>query len=132
MVLRGCDAGEHVAQEPDPARLVGVAQQRELLRPRVRRERRVQGVLRPQGEAVARRLPLLRHLHTVCSLAASPSIAIVQVLGVLGRPVLVQNLEVVDVLRVPKVKPGRYVLQWRWDAERSDQIWSNCADINIV
>ena len=53
-------------------------------------------------------------------------------LGVLGRPVLVQNLEVVDVLRVPKVKPGRYVLQWRWDAERSDQIWSNCADVNIV
>ena len=53
-------------------------------------------------------------------------------LGVLGRPVLVQNLEVVDVLRVPIVKPGRYVLQWRWDAERSDQIWSNCADINIV
>ena len=122
-----------MAQEPDPARLVGVAQQRELLRPRVRRERRVQGLLRPQGEAVARRLPLLRHLHTVRTLpAASPSIARIQVLGVLGRPVLVQNLEVVDVLRVPKVQPGRYVLQWRWDAERSDQIWSNCADINIV
>ena len=68
----------------------------------------------------------------MCSLAASPSIARVQVLGVLGRPVLVQNLEVVDLLRVPKVKSGRYVLQWRWDAERSDQIWSNCADINIV
>ena len=42
--------------------------------------------------------------------------------GTSTRPVLTQNLEVVDVLRVPSVKPGAYVVQWRWDAERSDQM----------
>ena len=24
--------------------------------------------------------------------------------------------------------PGRYVLQWRWDCEESDQIWASCSD----
>ena len=28
-------------------------------------------------------------------------------------------------------KPGKWVLQWRWDCEESDQIWASCADITI-
>lgn len=39
----------------------------------------------------------------------------------------------VDKLRIPKsLKPGPYLMQWRWDAESSSQVWGNCADINIL
>ena len=44
---------------------------------------------------------------------------------------LLANLEVVDVVQVPSVAPGRYVLQWRWDAEETDQVWANCADVIV-
>lgn len=37
-----------------------------------------------------------------------------------------------DELKVPTdVKPGKYVLGWRWDAEMTSQVWSSCADIVI-
>jgi hypothetical protein len=36
-----------------------------------------------------------------------------------------------DELRVPKHE-GNYVLQWRWDCDESDQVWSSCADIRVV
>ena len=49
-----------------------------------------------------------------------------------GGPLL-PNLEVVDSLMVPKgLAPGKYVLQWRWDCEETDQIWSSCADVTIA
>jgi len=32
------------------------------------------------------------------------------------------NLEIVDVIRVPDLPPGAYVLGWRWDCEESDQV----------
>jgi len=39
---------------------------------------------------------------------------------------------VVDLMRVPvTIKPGPYILSWRWDCEQSPQIWQNCADILI-
>jgi hypothetical protein len=38
---------------------------------------------------------------------------------------------IVDHVVAP-AKPGRYVLQWRWDCENSPQIWGNCADILVV
>lgn len=41
-------------------------------------------------------------------------------------------MEVIDDIRVPDVPAGDYVLRWRWDAEQSPQIWSNCADVTIV
>jgi len=29
-------------------------------------------------------------------------------------------------------EPGEYVLQWRWDNEQTPQIWTTCADIQVV
>ena len=38
-----------------------------------------------------------------------------------------------DKVRIPAdIKPGRYVLSWRWDCEETAQIWQNCADVNIA
>lgn len=49
-----------------------------------------------------------------------------------GGPLL-PNLEIVDRVGVPKgLAPGRYVLQWRWDCEESDQVWASCSDVEIV
>jgi len=40
---------------------------------------------------------------------------------------------VVDTLRIPAaLKAGAYVLGWRLDCEATAQIWTNCADIQIV
>ena len=49
-----------------------------------------------------------------------------------GGPLL-PNLEVVDRVRIPAgLAPGRWVLQWRWDCEESDQVWMSCADVEIA
>jgi len=49
-----------------------------------------------------------------------------------GGPLL-PNLEIVDKVRIPAGLPlGRYVLQWRWDCEESDQVWASCSDVTIV
>lgn len=38
-----------------------------------------------------------------------------------------------DKVKIPAdLKPGRYVLSWRWDCVETYQIWSNCADIDIT
>ena len=37
----------------------------------------------------------------------------------------------VDRVRVPDA-PGRYVLRWRWDTEQNPQVWTHCADVDIV
>jgi len=45
---------------------------------------------------------------------------------------LLPNLEVVDNVRIPKdLKAGHYVLQWRWDCEETDQIWTSCSDVMV-
>ena len=45
---------------------------------------------------------------------------------------LLPNLEVVDTLTIPKgLKPGNYVLQFRWDCEETDQVWLSCSDVKI-
>ena len=47
-----------------------------------------------------------------------------------GRPF---HVAIADYLRVPvALKPGRYVLGFRWDAEETAQVWSACSDITIV
>lgn len=47
--------------------------------------------------------------------------------------VLLPNLEMVDNVRIPVgLKPGRYVLQFRWDCEETDQIWASCSDVEVV
>lgn len=38
----------------------------------------------------------------------------------------------VDTVHVPNVPTGHAWLQWRWDNEHQDQVWTNCADIEIV
>ena len=40
-------------------------------------------------------------------------------------------MAVKDQVKVPLVKPGEYVVRWRWDCEQSPQIWSGCGDIII-
>jgi len=43
------------------------------------------------------------------------------------------GVAVVDHVRVPEnLKPGKYVLGWRYDCEATAQVWSNCADITIA
>merc|ERR1712046_302330 len=40
---------------------------------------------------------------------------------------------IVDTVLIPSnIKPGQYVLGWRWDCEESSQVWSNCADVTII
>jgi len=38
---------------------------------------------------------------------------------------------IVDLVKVPDVPPGDYVLSFRWDCEQLPQVWSNCADVKI-
>ena len=37
-----------------------------------------------------------------------------------------------DLVRVPKLAPGKYVVGFRYDCDATAQVWSNCADITIV
>ena len=30
------------------------------------------------------------------------------------------------------IKPGKYVMSWRWDCEETAQVWQSCADVNIL
>merc|ERR1712167_17278 len=41
------------------------------------------------------------------------------------------KFSVMDEVNVPN-KPGKYILGWRWDCEEADQVWTSCADIEIV
>ena len=41
------------------------------------------------------------------------------------------NTLIGDEVVVPVVAPGKYVLGIRWDCEKSAQVWTNCADIEI-
>jgi hypothetical protein len=42
------------------------------------------------------------------------------------------SYSVEDALKVPTdIAPGDYVLGWRWDCEKTSQIWSSCSDITI-
>ena len=42
------------------------------------------------------------------------------------------DAEIVDLIELPAgLKPGPYVLGWRWDAEESNQIMASCADVIV-
>lgn len=43
----------------------------------------------------------------------------------------VSNVSIVDTLTVPDVATGNYVLQFRYDAEQTSQVWNSCADLRI-
>jgi hypothetical protein len=42
------------------------------------------------------------------------------------------NTLIADELTVPSVPPGKYVLSLRYDCEKSAQVWTNCADVEII
>ena len=45
----------------------------------------------------------------------------------------ISNITMYDQLQVPEhLKPGEYVLGFRWDCEFSAQVWSACADITVT
>lgn len=44
----------------------------------------------------------------------------------------VMDFQIVDMVKVPNIPPGDYVLSFRWDCEQTAQIWSQCADIKIT
>jgi len=38
-----------------------------------------------------------------------------------------------DHVRIPcDLEPGQYVLSWRWDAMTAPQVWSSCANVEII
>ena len=38
-----------------------------------------------------------------------------------------------DKVKVPsEIQPGNYILSFRWDCQQSPQVWSSCANIQIV
>jgi hypothetical protein len=43
------------------------------------------------------------------------------------------NYSVVDKVKVPAdLEPGHYVVSWRWDAEQTKQVWSQCGDVIVM
>jgi len=43
----------------------------------------------------------------------------------------VHTVSIVDTLTVPDVPAGDYVLQFRYDAEQTPQVWNSCSDVRI-
>ena len=44
-----------------------------------------------------------------------------------------KRVSVKDYVKIPRKLPkGDYVLSWRWDTERSNQVWATCSNIKIV
>ena len=38
-----------------------------------------------------------------------------------------------DFVQIPEnIEPGAYVMSFRWDSQKTPQIWSNCANIEVV
>ena len=50
-----------------------------------------------------------------------------------GEDCMSLNPGIVDQVRVPAdLKPGKYVLGFRYDCDASSQVWQNCADLQLV
>lgn len=44
-----------------------------------------------------------------------------------------KDWNVMDQVKIPENIPeGEYLLSWRWDVYMADQMWTNCADVQIV
>ena len=38
-----------------------------------------------------------------------------------------------DLVKVPKeIPPGDYILSFRWDCQKTPQVWNSCANIRII
>ena len=45
----------------------------------------------------------------------------------------ISPVSVIDTLAIPAaLPPGKYVLGWRLDCEATAQVWTNCADVQVV
>ena len=43
------------------------------------------------------------------------------------------DIAVRDIVKVPQdIKPGKYVLGFRYDCEATAQVWNSCSDITII
>ena len=43
------------------------------------------------------------------------------------------NGQIVDKVYIPTdLEPGAWVVGWRWDCEETTQVWSSCADVQIL
>jgi hypothetical protein len=42
------------------------------------------------------------------------------------------DFNIVDLVRVPELPSGEYLLSFRWDGEQTPQIWAGCSDVTIV
>jgi hypothetical protein len=43
------------------------------------------------------------------------------------------HVAALDTVKVPAgLKPGRYVLGFRYDCEATAQVWQQCADVELV
>ena len=40
---------------------------------------------------------------------------------------------VIDIIEVPEgLEPGKYVLSFRWDCQKTPQVWNLCANVDIL
>lgn len=58
-----------------------------------------------------------------------PGRCVLRTMTTLTMTTLTMTVLTVTVLTMP---PGRYVLSWRLDCEETAQVWSSCADVNVV
>jgi hypothetical protein len=49
-----------------------------------------------------------------------------------GKDNMGKNTAIEDLVKVPKLPAGEYVVGFRWDCETSSQVWTSCADISIA
>ena len=54
-------------------------------------------------------------------------------LAILGKHKTGDRWAIKDLVEVPEdLEPGEYVLSFRWDCQKTPQVWSSCANIQVV
>jgi len=49
-----------------------------------------------------------------------------------GKDLMGEKTAIVDLVKVPELPAGEYVVGFRWDCETTSQVWSSCGDISIA
>ena len=52
--------------------------------------------------------------------------------GMMQKVKYIGRGQIKDKVKVPDVEAGTYVVSWRWDCEASPQVWSGCANVELV
>lgn len=53
--------------------------------------------------------------------------------GSCGQDHAMEKFSLMEKVQIPEdLTPGEYALGWRWDCQKSHQVWLNCADVTIV